>query len=133
MVKRIFIIDDVKMCRISTRFALNKAGHEVEEPEPTCVFDLMCALRERRPDLVITDLEMPGCSGVSLIRTIREDPILGCTPILVVSVHREQEMVAGLSQLNIQGFLIKPVDARRLVLEVEAILDWEAMSSVVSA
>ena len=125
---RIFVIDDVKVCRFATKFALSKAGHEVVEPEPTCVFDLMCALRERRPDLVITDLEMPGCSGVSLIRMIREDPVLKETPVLVVSNHREDTMVAGLGHLNIQGFLIKPVDVRRLVLETTAILEWADMS-----
>lgn len=127
---RIFVIDDVKMCRLPAKYALIAAGHEVEEPEPTCVFDLMCAMRQDRPDLVITDLEMPGCSGLSLIRMMREDPVLKNIPILVVSVHREDTILAGLSQLDIQGFLIKPVDVRRLVQESLAILEWAEMSSV---
>ncbi|GLH74730.1 hypothetical protein GETHLI_32320 [Geothrix limicola] len=130
---RIFVIDDVKLCRLPAKSALMGAGHVVEEPEPTCVFDLMCALRQGRPDLVITDLEMPGCNGVSLIRTIREDPVLEKTPILVVSVHREESMVAGLSQMDIQGFLIKPVDVRRLVQESINILEWEEMSKMAPA
>ena len=127
---RIFLIDDVKMCRLPAKYALIGAGHDVQEPEPTCVFDLMCAMRRDRPDLVITDLEMPGCSGLSLIRMIREDPVLKTTPILVVSVHREDTTLAGLSELDIQGFLIKPVEVRRLVQESLAILEWEEMSRV---
>lgn len=119
---RITVIDDARICRTPLKNALLCAGHRVEEPEPTCVFDLMSALRKDLPDLVITDIEMPGCNGVSLIRMIREDPVLGKTPILVVSVHHDESMVAGLSQLNIQGFLIKPVDLHRTIREVLSIL-----------
>lgn len=120
---RIAVIDDIRICRIPLKNALESTGHHVDEPEPTCVFDLMCALRRDLPDLVITDIEMPGCNGVSLIRMLREDPVLGQVPILVVSVHHDETMVAGLSQLNIQGFLIKPVDLQRTIKEAISILE----------
>jgi DNA-binding NarL/FixJ family response regulator len=119
---RIAVIDDVKICRTPLKNALQVAGHIVDEPEPSCVFDLMSALRRDLPDLFITDIEMPGCSGVSLIRMLREDPVLGQVPILVVSVHHDESMVAGLSQLNIQGFLIKPVDLQRTIREATTIM-----------
>lgn len=126
---RIAVIDDARICRLPIRVALERVGHTVQEIEPASVFDVMLALRAAPPDLMITDLEMPWCKGVSLIRTVREDPVLHRLPILVVSSHREESMVAGLSQMNIQGFLIKPANPRRVVIEVTAILSEHSLAS----
>lgn len=123
----IALVDDVRICRLPIRQALERVGHRVWEPEPTSIFDVMASLRAGRPDLVITDLEMPGCPGVSLIRSIREDPVLGDTPILVVSSHSDDEMILGLSRQNIQGFLVKPVRARQVLITATAILDGQVL------
>lgn len=125
----IALIDDVRVCRIPIRQALERVGHTVREIEPSSVFDVMAVLREFRPDLMITDLEMPNCHGVSLIRTVREDPVLKGTQILVVSVHNEDVMIRGLSQQNIQGFLIKPVPVRRVLISATAILEGQSLEA----
>lgn len=125
----IALIDDVRICRIPIRQALERIGHTVREVEPESVFDVMVVLRSMLPDLIITDLEMPNCHGVSLIRMVREDPVLKHTRILVISVHNDDVMIRGLSQQNIQGCLIKPVQTRKVVISATAILESQAFEA----
>jgi two-component system, OmpR family, response regulator len=77
----ILVVDDDDLIRELIEITLREAGHEVR-----AVVDGITALgdyRTQRPDLVISDLVMPGGEGISLIKAIREEP--GYCPILAIS------------------------------------------------
>lgn len=119
---RILVVDDSQTVCMWCRVHLQGIGFEVTELRPGAVFEVLAALRESRPDLLITDYEMPHCNGESLIRAIREDPEVGQTPILVFSSHREAELVHRLSQWRLAGYLVKPASVETFLLAVLAAL-----------
>jgi two-component system chemotaxis response regulator CheY len=118
----ILVIDDSAFIRALVRISLQATGYEVEAVEPTSWYELLNALHELRPALIITDLEMPYCSGETLIRSIREDPVLKDMAILVMSSHREEALVARLSQWDLAGYLVKPIKPDELVALVRRAL-----------
>lgn len=68
--------------------------------------------REHRPDLVITDLEMPGMHGLEMIREMRRiDP---GRPILVVTAHSDTRFLIKAIELKVDHYLLKPVDLELL-------------------
>src|SRR5215472_1791079 len=82
MAGRILVIDDEPQITRALRAALSAQGLDVRtanDPEEGLV-----VFREWAPDLVITDLMMPGMSGVELCRAIRSH---GSTPVVVLSVR----------------------------------------------
>jgi len=82
---RILVIDDESQITRVLRAALSAQGYDVRtanDPE-----EGLRVFRDWAPDLVITDLMMPGMSGVDVCRIIRTR---GATPVLVLSV-REHE------------------------------------------
>lgn len=94
----------------------------MEDVEPTSLFEVLQAIHARRPALVITDYEMPLCNGETVIRGIREDPILKDTPVLVLSSHREAELVERLSHWGLVAYVLKPIKPEDLVETVRRFL-----------
>ena len=68
---RILVVDDEEYIRSLLRRALSMAGHEVTEAIDGN--DALAQFREARPDLVFTDLMMPGLGGLELIDLLRKE------------------------------------------------------------
>jgi DNA-binding NarL/FixJ family response regulator len=90
----------------------------VGEVEPASLYDVLAAIHAHRPALVITDYEMPACNGESLLRALREDTALQDTPVVVLSAHREADLVARLSRWNLAAYVLKPIRPEELVEKV---------------
>ena len=81
------------------------------------------AIRARKPDLVLTDVMMPGLGGFDLLRELRSDPNLRDLPVIVVSARAgEEARVEGLDA-GADDYLTKPFSARELIARVNANLE----------
>jgi len=71
-------------------------------------------------DVVITDVDMPTLDGIELVKTLRahSDPKTSKIPVLVITNHRESEVVKEAAKLDIQGFLVKPITEATLKLRI---------------
>src|SRR4051794_392390 len=79
------------------------------------------------PDLVISDVRMPGMDGIGLLRALRAAPTTQDVPVILVSARAgERETIAGL-EAGADDFLIKPFSARELLVRVQARLDVTLM------
>jgi PAS domain S-box-containing protein len=81
------------------------------------------AARERRPDLILSDVMMPGLDGFGLVQKIRADDTLKTVPVILLSARAgEESRVEGLWH-GADDYLIKPFSARELLARVAAHLD----------
>ncbi len=94
-----------------------------QEYEVESVADGLAALdsaRGRVPDLVLTDVMMPGLDGFGLLQKLRADPQTQKVPIILLSARAgEEARVEGL-EAGADDYLIKPFSARELLARVEA-------------
>ncbi|MDZ8104122.1 MAG: ATP-binding protein [Nostoc sp. DedQUE12a] len=80
------------------------------------------SVRERLPDLVLTDVMMPFLDGFGLLQALRTDPQTKKVPIILLSARAgEEARVEGL-EAGADDYLIKPFSARELLARVEAAL-----------
>lgn len=89
------------------------------EVDPESLFDVLEAIHTHHPTLIITDYEMPSCNGESVLRAIREDPALQATPVIVLTAHREADLVGRLSRWNLVAYVLKPIRPEELVDKVK--------------
>ncbi len=93
--KRVLVVDDSLTVREVERKLLAARGYEVETAVDGAV--AWDALRARRFDLVLTDVDMPRMDGIELVRRVRADERLARTPVMIVSYKdREEDRMRGL-------------------------------------
>lgn len=102
------VVDDEAGSRAVIRHVLELSGLEVVVAEDGD--SGLALIREASPDLVVTDIRMPGPSGVEMVRQLRQDP--GEQPVVVaVTSHPQDVQADGLFALVMR----KPVSAARLL------------------
>ncbi|MDN5781736.1 MAG: response regulator, partial [Luteimonas sp.] len=82
--------------------------------------EVMAAMDEFRPDLVLTDLHMPGLNGTEITTMIRANPDFAHTPIVFLTGDADPETQFEVLQVGADDFLTKPVRPRHLIAAVES-------------
>ena len=119
---RIMIVDDSRLARTFTAACLRKQGQVVLEVDPTSIFEVLKAVKEARPDLLIMDFLMPNCPGTSLARVCHEDPDLASMRVLMLTAHRDEEVTRRLLNLGVAEVMFKPFEPQTLVDTVTGVL-----------
>ncbi len=116
----ILVVDDMSTMRRIIRNALKQLGFlNVEEAEDGQ--DAFDKVRKKPVDLVITDWNMPNMDGLGLLRSIREDPNLGKTPVLMVTAQAEQKYVLEAIRAGATNYIVKPFTAETLKTKIDKI------------
>ena len=108
--------DDIRMV---TARCLQRAGHTVVATADGA--QALDAVRRHRPDIVITDVDMPRLTGLQLCRAIRDDPDLQALPVMLVSgsIHPDDPRAVDAGATDI---LPKPFTPRDLLTRITALL-----------
>jgi len=119
--KLILLIDDNEQVRLTFGMVLRDQGFRVIESDSSEA-GLELA-RQQKPDLILTDINMPGEDGQALLRHIRNDPEL-CTKQVVLMTGRPDVVSPrkGMEQ-GADDFLVKPVSRSALLSCIEARLN----------
>jgi response regulator NasT len=102
---RIVVADDEPEMRDYLQAALPRLGHQVVGTAENGRQLIECCRREK-PDLIITDIKMPGLDGITAaLSAHRERP----TPVVVVTAYHEPQTLAQAAADNVMAYLVKPV------------------------
>ena len=116
----VHIIDDDDGLRESLAFLLRTARIEVESFASATAF--LDALPDTRLSCVITDVRMPGLSGIDLLRRLRELKIE--VPVIVITGHGDVPLAVEAMKVGATDFLEKPFDDEVLLASVRSALRW---------
>ncbi len=115
--KRVLIADDSETILLLMRTRLELAGYTVETAGDGQ--EVIERVGESEPDLLLLDAMMPRKSGIEALRELRA---AGCeTPALIVSAHQNPGDADAPTDLEIDGFVTKPIDFDRLLSEIAAL------------
>ena len=120
MTARVLVVEDEESILLSLEFLLNKEGYAVSTARDGAT--ALQLLERQPPDLVLLDVMLPLLDGFELCRTIRADPALVKTRIMLVTARgREAEIARGMA-LGADAYLTKPFSTRELMDTVRALL-----------
>jgi PAS domain S-box-containing protein len=86
-------------------------------------YSALAAARRRRPDLLLTDVMMPGLDGFGLLKAMKADSALRDVPVIMLSARAgEEASIEGL-EAGADDYLVKPFSARELLARVRANLE----------
>ena len=99
------------------------AAHGHEPEAVTDSRNALDAVRNFKPDLVITDIQLPHVSGLDLIRMIRGDKKLAKIPIMAVTAYSAQGDEERIRAAGAQAYVAKPISVVRFAQTVDELLE----------
>jgi PAS domain S-box-containing protein len=115
----ILVVDDNPDLRSYLRRALSTRWNVVLADDGLAALE---HIARKKPDLVISDIMMPGCSGIELLKRLRDDPKTKRLPVILLSARAGEEASIEGMQEGADDYIVKPFSAERLVARVEATL-----------
>ncbi len=91
------------------------------------------AVQQSAPDLIISDVMMPGLDGFQLLKTLRSDPRLSNIPIILLSARAGEEATIEGLEAGADDYLVKPFSARELLARVSAHMELAFIRSEMAA
>jgi len=121
MAKTILIVDDSSTMLMSLKNSLEIAGFQV-----LTATDGVLALNQlvvcQKPDLIITDINMPNMGGIEFIGKARALPGFRFIPILALTTESQQAKRDEAKKLGATGWLVKPVGGADLIKIIKQVL-----------
>jgi len=119
---RILVIDDDPLIRKVTSAILSRLGYEVVTAPDG--LQGLTAVKAEQPDVVITDVMMPGMDGYEVTRRLRRDPDSAHIPILVLTAQSELEEKLRAFEAGADDHMSKPFEPAELAARLSKLLRW---------
>lgn len=127
--KKILVIDDEPEILKTITIYLELEEYEVLTAENGQ--DGLEVFEQQKPTLVITDVKMPGMSGIDVLKKVKE--IESDTEVIVITGHGDLEISVDALRLDASDFISKPVDIEHLLLSVKRVMDRHKMRTQLKA
>jgi DNA-binding NarL/FixJ family response regulator len=122
---RVVLADDHPMVRYGIAAVLDAVDGVEVVAEAADGDQLLAAVRRAEPDVVLSDLSMPGRSGLDILRVLaRDHPRI---PVLVLTMHADDDSVLAALLAGARGYLIKGADGDELVRAIRAVAAGDAI------
>ncbi len=119
---QILVVDDFSTMRRIVKNVLRELGFSnMKEAEDGN--SALQVLRSSKIDFVVTDWNMPGMDGLSLLKAIRADDKLKTIPVLMVTAEAKREQIIEAAQSGVNGYVVKPFNAHTLKTKMEKVFE----------
>jgi len=119
---KILIVDDFSTMRRIIKNLLRDLGfsntHEADDG-----MTALPMLKSGDFQFLVTDWNMPGMTGIDLLRAVRADGKLATLPVLMVTAEAKRDQIIEAAQAGVNGYVVKPFTAQALKEKIEKIFD----------
>ena len=119
---KILIVDDFSTMRRIIKNLLRDLGFN-NTSEADDGNTALPMLKNGSFDFLITDWNMPGMTGIELLRAVRADEQLAGMPVLMVTAEQKREQIIEAAQAGVNGYIVKPFTAQTLKEKLEKIFE----------
>jgi CheY-like chemotaxis protein len=114
--RRILLVEDDPVNRRQVAFLLQAHGYDV------CVvgtaLEAFAAAADRRPHLILMDIQLPGMDGLTATRDLKADPVTREIPVIALTANAMDEDALKAKDAGCEGYLTKPCEQAQLLGEV---------------
>lgn len=119
---KILVVDDFSTMRRIIKNLLRDLGftniHEADDGVTA-----LPMLKGGGFDFLVSDWNMPGMTGIDLLRAVRADESLKTLPVLMVTAESKREQIIEAAQAGVNGYVVKPFTAATLKEKIEKIFE----------
>jgi two-component system chemotaxis response regulator CheY len=119
---KILIVDDFSTMRRIIKNLLRDLGFSNAD-EADDGQSALPMLQTGKFDFLITDWNMPGMTGIELLKAVRADEKIATLPVLMVTAEAKREQIIEAAQAGVNGYVVKPFTAAALKEKIEKIFE----------
>jgi len=119
--RKILIADDEVHIRRSLEFVLKKEGYETVLAE--CGEEAVAKAREEKPDVCFLDLQMPPMNGDEACATLRQDPEMAGTYIIILTARGQETDKQKIFDSGVDEYMTKPFSPSKVIQRVREIFE----------
>ena len=112
---RVLVAEDEYLCLMGIKANLKRLGHHLLGEASNGKEAVKLAL-EKKPDLIIMDINMDSMDGIEAIRHINEDLFIPC---IILTGYTDDDLIQRAKDVGVFGYLVKPVDENDLKGAIE--------------
>ena len=119
---KILVVDDFSTMRRIIKNLLRDLGltNVVEADDGLTALPI---LKEGGIEFLVTDWNMPGMTGIDLLKEVRADPNLAHIPVLMVTAEAKKEQIVAAAQAGVNGYVVKPFTAATLKEKLDKVFE----------
>jgi response regulator RpfG family c-di-GMP phosphodiesterase len=118
--RKILIVDDSKSIRTIVEAGLNESGfNAVTASNGKIALEI---LNTERPDLILSDINMPEVNGFELCKSVKQNRDFADTPFVVMSENNNKSYMNRMVQYGAAAYIVKPFNMNQLTILIERIL-----------
>lgn len=125
----VLVADDQALIRSAIADLITHSGDLAIAGEAADGHQAVALARERRPDLVLMDIRMPGMDGITATREICADPALSAVRVLVLTTFEEDEYIVAALRAGASGFIGKGAEREEIATAIRAVHRGDALLS----
>ena len=119
---KILIVDDFSTTRRIIKSLLRDLGF-TNTQEADDGLTALPMLQSGNFDFLVSDWNMPGMTGIDLLKAVRADPKLANLPVLMVTAETKREQIVLAAEAGVNGYVIKPFTAGTLEEKINKIFE----------
>jgi two-component system, chemotaxis family, chemotaxis protein CheY len=119
---KILIVDDFSTMRRIIKNLLRDLGFNNTQ-EADDGNSALPVLQSGNFDFLITDWNMPGMTGIDLLKAVRADAKLASLPVLMVTAEAKKDQIVEAAQAGVNGYIVKPFTAVTLKEKIDKIFE----------
>lgn len=116
----ILVVDDSRMMRKAVVGQLKKMGYDTIEAADGS--EALAIVDADPPSLILLDVQMPGMSGLDMLKILRASPRNSKVPVIMLTVDKTPENVRAAVQAQVRDYLVKPTNSQELRKRVQKYL-----------
>jgi two-component system, chemotaxis family, chemotaxis protein CheY len=119
---KILIVDDFSTMRRIIKNLLRDLGfnNTAEADDGATALPI---LQSGSFDFLVTDWNMPGMTGIDLLKAVRADAKLAKLPVLMVTAEQKRDQIIEAAQAGVNGYIVKPFTAITLKEKIDKIFE----------
>lgn len=119
---KILVVDDFSTMRRIIKNLLNDLGFtNISEADDGNT--ALPILKKGKFDFLVTDWNMPGMTGIELLKHVRADEGLASLPVLMVTAEQKREQIVEAAEAGVNGYIVKPFTAQTLKEKIDKIFE----------
>ncbi|MCG8608905.1 MAG: chemotaxis response regulator CheY [Pseudomonadales bacterium] len=119
---KILVVDDFSTMRRIIKNLLRDLGF-TNADEADDGSTALPMLQTGKYDFLVTDWNMPGMTGIDLLKAVRADDNLKSLPVLMVTAEAKRDQIVAAAQAGVNGYVVKPFTAAVLKEKIEKIFE----------